>query len=195
MKRFFNFAALLPGFLTLNSSAFADDSGLNTPEVDNFGLDSLALSPLNADSPIYIASHRSHSSHRSHRSHSSHRSSSGGGYYSAPAKPAARPVTTPSETLQRYEVQPSSTQSANITQQRNSASTIAESMTNAEKRKRLITRIQISLYIIGYYNGAFDGIMGPVMRESLKKYRTDKQLPQKDIVDVELLNSLGVLAN
>lgn len=195
MKRFFNFAALLPGFLTLNSSAFADVSGLNTSEVDNFGLDSLALSPLNADSPIYIASHRSHSSHRSHRSHSSHRSSSGGGYYSAPARPAPQPVTTPSEPVQRYQAQPSSTQSANVTPQRNTSSTIAENMTDAEKRKRLITRIQISLYTLGYYNGAFDGIMGPLMRESLKKYRTDKLLPQKDIVDVELLNSLGVLAN
>jgi len=72
---------------------------------------------------------------------------------------------------------------------------ITESMTDAEKRKRLITRIQISLYTLGYYNGAFDGIMGPIMRESIKKYRTEKLLPLKDVIDVELLNSLGILAN
>ena len=195
MKRFFNFAALLPGFLTLNSSVFADASGLNAPKVDNLGLDSLALSPLNAETPLFIASHRSHSSHRSHRSHSSHRSSSGGGYYPAPTPPALQPVATPSEPVQRYQSQPSSTQSSSATPQRNTASMITESMTDAEKRKRLITRIQISLYTLGYYNGAFDGVMGPIMRESIKKYRADKLLPQKDVIDIELLNSLGILAN
>lgn len=188
MKRFFNFAALLPGFLTLNSSVFADDNGFDTPEVDSFGLGGLALSPLNAETPLYIAAHRSHSSHRSHRSHSSHRSSAGGGY-SAPAR--SQPATTPSRPVQQDNTQSSS----NATPQRNTASMITESMNDAEKRKRLITRIQISLYTFGYYNGAFDGIMGPVTRESIKKYRMDKSLPQKDVIDLDLLNSLGILAN
>jgi His-Xaa-Ser repeat protein HxsA len=68
-------------------------------------------------------------------------------------------------------------------------------LADVDKKKQLITRIQISLFTLGYYKGSFDGIMGPQMRESLKKYRTDKFLPQKDVLDVELLNSLGVLAN
>lgn len=195
MKRFFNLAALLPGFLTLNSSAFASDNGSNTHEIDSLGLDSLALSPLNAESPIYIAGHRSHSSHRSHRSHSSHRSSAGGGYYRAPAAPAPKPVIATPEPTQQYQAQPASTQLSTASPQKNTASIITENMTDVEKRKRLITRIQISLYTLGYYNGAFDGIMGPLMRDSIQKYRTDYLLPQKDVIDVELLNSLGILAN
>lgn len=75
MKKW-SLAALLPGFLTLNSQAVASSTGLPNSEL-TFEPEDLVFAPLNTETPFYIAGHRSHSSHRSHRSHSSHRSSSG----------------------------------------------------------------------------------------------------------------------
>lgn len=73
MKKW-NLAALLPGFLVLNNQVFAD-SAITFKNEQSYQPDDLIFAPLNTETPIYIAGHRSHSSHRSHRSHSSHRSS------------------------------------------------------------------------------------------------------------------------
>ena len=62
----FNFAALLPGFLALNNSVWANDSSTGARVIYGMTLNEhdLVIAPLNTEVPFYIAGHRSHSSHR-----------------------------------------------------------------------------------------------------------------------------------
>lgn len=67
---------------------------------------------------------------------------------------------------------------------------------DAEKRKRLIMRVQFALLDRGFYNGNIDGIMGPSTRLSVKNYRIANGLPipATETLDAQLLNSLNILA-
>ncbi|HDM8262487.1 TPA: His-Xaa-Ser repeat protein HxsA [Proteus mirabilis] len=180
MKKW-SLAALLPGFLTLNSQAVASSTGLPNSEL-TFEPEDLVFAPLNTETPFYIAGHRSHSSHRSHRSHSSHRSSSGGGYYRS----------TPS--TQSYS-QPQTTNRTTSNLSNNDFSqAVKNSNVNQEQKKRLIMRVQYALFERHYFNGIIDGIMGPTTRQSIRNYRRDIKLPANVLIDVDLLNSLGIYA-
>ncbi len=183
MKKW-SLAALLPGFLTLNSQAIASSAGLPNSEL-TFEPEDLIFAPLNVETPFYIAGHRSHSSHRSHRSHSSHRSSSGGGYYqSAPSTPSySQPETTNRTTPQN-----SSSNNNDFSQ------SIKSSNFTQEQRKRLIMRVQFALFEKHYFNGVIDGVMGPTTRQSIRNYRKDAKLPSNALIDAELLNSLRIYA-
>lgn len=177
MKRKWNLAALLPGFLTLNSGSAIATQNATYEERNPF--DELMIAPLNLTTPEYIAGHRSHSSHSSH---GSHRSSSGSSSrsYSAP-KPAPRTPSYKSDPLG----QPST------------PTYTAPQKGNDKKqfdRTTLIMRVQISLRMLGYYNGQADGIMGPVTRNAISRYRLDKGLPSSEKIDAVLLNSLGISA-
>ncbi|HEM7143235.1 TPA: His-Xaa-Ser repeat protein HxsA [Providencia stuartii] len=166
MKKW-NLAALLPGFLVLNNQVFAD-SAITFKNEQSYQPDDLIFAPLNTETPIYIAGHRSHSSHRSHRSHSSHRSSSGGGYYrSAPVTPS---YSAP-------------------------AANIRQSTLTAEQRKRLVMRVQYALFERNYFDGVIDGVMGPATRNAITRYRQTYGLPLNVFIDAELLNSLGIYAS
>lgn len=70
------FSGIATGFLTLANQGIAEPA-ISSNVNNTFEPNDLIFAPLNTETPIYIAGHRSHSSHRSHRSHSSHRSSSG----------------------------------------------------------------------------------------------------------------------
>ena len=61
-------------------------------------------------------------------------------------------------------------------------------------RSDVIKRVQLSLQMLGYYNGTIDGVMGNDMRKALINYRVDKGLPIVDGIDAEALNSLGISA-
>jgi len=58
----------------------------------------------------------------------------------------------------------------------------------------LVRRVQMSLRILGYYTGQIDGIIGPGTRRAIEKYRWDKGLNAANVIDAELLNSLGIAA-
>ena len=65
MKAKLTLAAMLPGFLSLSSSA---ETTLTHIEITEENMGGLVLAPLNVNTPLYIAGHRSHSSHGSHGS-------------------------------------------------------------------------------------------------------------------------------
>ncbi|WP_374962220.1 His-Xaa-Ser repeat protein HxsA [Spongiibacter tropicus] len=178
MKKRLGLAALLPGFVSLNSSGM-DTAMENAFESKDVLLDNAILTPLNTETPLYLAAHRSHASHSSH---GSHRSSSGGGY-SAPSKPAQRstPITQPAK--------PSYTNPSSSASSTKSKSGGGD--TNL-MRKEIISRVQMALYLLDYYKGAIDGIMGPSTRKALASYRIDKNLRVVEGIDVEVLNSLGI---
>lgn len=189
MKKW-NLAALLPGFLTLANQGVADPT--TTLNINStLAPDDLIFAPLNTETPIYIAGHRSHSSHRSHRSHSSHRSSSGGGYYrSAPATPS---YSAPSTNNQQRNL---SGNSQNSSSNRNDfSSNVSQSTTTAEQRKRLVMRVQYALFERSYFNGVIDGVMGPATRDAITRYRRTHGLSLNVFIDAALLNSLSLYAS
>lgn len=190
MKKW-NLAALLPGFLTLANQGVAEP--ITTLNINNtFAPDDLIFAPLNTETPIYIAGHRSHSSHRSHRSHSSHRSSSGGGYYRS--TPAAPSYSAPSTNNQQRNLSGNS-QNSSTSNRSDFSPNINQSTTTAEQRKRLVMRVQYALFERSYFNGVIDGVMGPATRDAITRYRRTHGLSLNVFIDAALLNSLGLYAS
>lgn len=190
MKKW-NLAALLPGFLTLANQGAAEPTTMLNIN-NTFAPDDLIFAPLNTETPIYIAGHRSHSSHRSHRSHSSHRSSSGGGYYrSAPAAPS---YSAPSTNNQQRNLSGNS-QSSSTSNRNDFSPNVSQSTTTTEQRKRLVMRVQYALFERSYFNGVIDGVMGPTTRDAITRYRRTHGLSLNVFIDADLLNSLGLYAS
>lgn len=114
-----------------------------------------------------------HSSHVSHASHASHRSSTGG--YSAPlytpptlrAAPAVRLFDPPAT-----KVLPG----------------------NAAKFTNIVMQVQVALLSFGYYDGAIDGVIGPLAKDALKRFQTDYSLKVTGTVTPEVLDKLGIAA-
>lgn len=178
MKKRLSLAALLPGFLSLNSS----ETLANTEHSPSYSdLDDVVIAPLNAATPIYLAGHRSHSSHSSH---SSHRSSSGGGSYT-PSYPTYTPPVRRSEPLSQPS-NPSYTAPAQKKEKKKEK--------DLNDRETVIMRVQLALKIEGYYMGPIDGKMGPMTRDAINRYRKDQFLPEAVGIDVRLLNALGIAA-
>lgn len=176
MKKKFSLAALLPGFLSLNSTeAVTTAEQAKTPTE----LDDVVIAPLNAATPLYLAGHRSHASHSSH---SSHRSSSGGGGYSR-----SYPTYTPPARKSQPLSQPSNPSYTAPAKQE-------DKQKDKDNRETTIMRVQLALKIEGYYNDAIDGKMGPNTRKAIKQYRKDHLLPSAESIDVRLLNALGIAA-
>ncbi|GLQ30745.1 His-Xaa-Ser repeat protein HxsA [Litoribrevibacter albus] len=164
--------SLLPGFIIASE---VDANAFPLEDTEN-PFNERVIAPLNAETPFYIAGHRSHSSHSSH---SSHRSSSGSSYkrtptYSAPRYNASDSLGQPSK--------PSYSQPA------------TKAAVDYEARAALIKRVQLGLNIAGYYDGAIDGILGPKTREGILLYRIVKGLGSSDKIDADLLNALGIVA-
>ena len=179
MKKIYKMASFLSGFFALNSSLSnadtMDKSGIEQPDI----FPNSIISPLNPITPWYIAKH---SSHASHGSHGSHRSSSGGTsrpkiYKPPPADPLGQPKKP-----QYSKPVPKS------------PSPKEERLSDKEKKFIIIMRVQLALKLLGLYDYKIDGLLGPSTRESITKYRLIKDLPAGQILDSELLNSLGVPA-
>lgn len=178
MKFKINLAALLPGFLSLNTAS-AMDQGINPEENPFKSLDSNQISPLHTETPLYLAGHRSH---QSHASHASHRSSSGGGYSSG----GYTPYTPPQRQSQPLGQQPSN---PSYTAPKKDSSSQQKS---AKDRQTVIMRVQLALRMEGYYTGAIDGLMGPGTRNAIARYRADHYMPASTGIDSSLLNALGI---
>lgn len=183
MKKKWNLAALLPGFLGIADNAQGAALQAMTEQGADNALKHIEIAPLHVSTPLYIAGHRSHSSHRSHRSH---RSSSGG--YRTYSPPASSSASSSSGTSS------SSRQSDPLGQPATPSYTAPKDTKQpVPDRKALIMRVQVSLKIMGYYTGAVDGIMGPATRAAINDYREAKHLPS-GLIDAQLLNALGVAA-
>lgn len=165
--------ALLPGFLAIDTDAAPNTEITFEPSETN-----LIYAPLNISTPIYLAGHRSHSSHRSHRS-------SSGGRYRSPSSSTYTPRSSP---LSRPKT-PKTTSPPET-----SASTPSKDPSFYESREIVVKKVQAMLMVHGYYQGSIDGILGPVTRSAILKYRINNNLPGASKIDAALLNSLGILA-
>jgi His-Xaa-Ser repeat protein HxsA len=179
MKKIYKMASFLSGFFALNSSLSnadtLDKSGIDQPDIFHNSI----ISPLNPITPWYIAKH---SSHASHGSHGSHRSSSGGTPRPKIYKPPlADPLGQPKKPQYSKPVPKSPPPKEGR-------------VTDKEKKFIIIMRVQLALKLLGLYDYKIDGLLGPSTRESIRKYRLIKDLPAGQIIDSELLNSLGVPA-
>ena len=178
MKKIYKMASFLSGFFALNSSLSnadtMDKSGIEQPDI----FPNSIISPLNPITPWYIAKH---SSHASHGSHGSHRSSSGGTSRPKYKPPPADPLGQPKKPQYSKPVP-------------KSPSPKEGRLSDKEKKLIIIMRVQLALKLLGLYDYKIDGLLGPSTRESIRKYRLIKDLPAGQIIDSELLNSLGVPA-
>lgn len=175
-----NLVSLFTGFTALASQTSAsEDNPVETVNEFDF-LNEVETAPLNAgEMPEYLAGHRSHSSHASH---GSHRSSSGG---TRPTPVPSYPTPAPSEPL----AQPSRPKASIPSAEQRKFNQI---MSDKEKRKNIILRVQLTLQAMNIYNGNLDGVMGPGTRLAVNTYRLSKGLPIKDTLDLKVLNSLGI---
>lgn len=177
MKKKHALASMLPGFLALDLSADLISTNIETTLEND---QALILAPLNVNTPLYIAGHRSHSSHGSH---GSHRSSAGSAstYTPAKKKPAVSTYDTLGQPSTPAFVAPKSTK-------------INISSLSRTSRVLLIKRVQIALFMLGHYDGVIDGVMGSGTRKALDNYKLLKGLPRLNEIDSTVLNSLGVPA-
>ena len=185
MKNFTSLVKLFTGFTALGVSASDDVTIVDNTTKFAF-LDEVETAPLNTgDLPIYLAQHRSHSSHASH---SSHRSSSGGGY-KAPSKP--KPKSVPATPVYSDPLgQPSRPQT---TIPKSEELNFKVVMSDKEKRKNIILRVQLTLSALNLYDGALDGVMGKATRDAVNVYRMNVGQQVKEKLDIKLLNALGIL--
>lgn len=184
-KKVNNLVSLFAGFSALGSSdVSAADVGNSVTEFSF--LDDVETASLNNGAlPTYIAQHRSHSSHSSH---SSHRSSSGGGYRTPSTPiPSSTPKSAPPSQPLSQPSRPSSTIPS--VQQQN----FQKVMSDADKRKNIILRVQLTLEALNFYSGPLDGVMGPATRKAVNAYRLSVGQKVQEKLDIEVLNSLGVL--
>jgi His-Xaa-Ser repeat protein HxsA len=154
-------------------------------------LDHVTLRPLNRPEDNKFAAHRSHSSH------SSHRSSSGGGYSSpAPATPQRRESApaVPGRSMSPSEgAQPTDPgRAAPVTP--TPTSPRAPALSNSEKLKLQIMRVQIALTSLGLYKETISGELDDETKESLKHFQTLKGIKVDGLMSTDTLNALGVPA-
>lgn len=178
MKRFTaSLALFLTGFQALaskNPVIPIDQQDIANNASD---LDPVKLRPLNFESDNLFAAHRSHSSHASHASHRS--GSGGGGGYSAP-----RPSPAPAAPLSNSPVDKG----------RAAPVTPSSATTTAEKLKLQVMRVQIELTTRGLYSGPIDGVLGPVTRDAITRFQTQKLLTPNGQMSTETLNALGIVS-
>lgn len=173
--------ALISMSLAHGNSADADTNDIKPIPVDN---DTFAPSKLNLQISDVLAAHRSHSSHSSHRSH---RSSSSGGYSSPSTPPTPKPKPVPKSDPLGQDSRPGSSYPSTAAPQ-----SLSQQLSDKEKRKNIIMRMQLALKFDGYYSGPIDGVMGPTTREAVRAYKKAKSIPGDSVIDVETLNALGI---
>lgn len=127
---------------------------------------------LSRQLPFTLAGHRSHSSHSSH---GSHRSSSGGRTY-------IPPVNRNSNSVPPASILPSTPAIPGLNG--NSAAFV-----------ELVRRVQLALYVLGYYTGAIDGIAGRGTKTAIAKFQDDNGLPITGKIDDALIEALNVPLN
>jgi His-Xaa-Ser repeat protein HxsA len=161
------------------------------------------LRPLNREMDNLFAGHRSQSSHRSHSSHSSHYSGSGGSASSsrapAPAPQSFAPAVDPPATASK--ATPAQAGASMPAAQRplaglgeSKSGSAGTQMTQAEKLRLQIMRVQIRLTSLGLYEGRIDGTRNSETVLALKRFQIVKGLPDTGLMSTPTLNALGVPA-
>lgn len=156
--------------------------------------DDALVSRFAQDHGFTLAQHRSHSSHASH---SSHRSGSSGRVRTPAPAPAPRtpramptPRPTPAPTRNERSTPPSSILPS-------SPATAPQGLSPAPSRSQIegvVLQVQIGLASYGYYEGALDGIMGPLMRDALRRFQSDYGLEVTGTITPEVLDAFKIVA-
>ena len=68
-------------------------------------------------------------------------------------------------------------------------------MSQAERLKLQLMRVQIRLSGLGLYTGRIDGVRNPETIEALKRFQAVKGLPETGMMSTPTLNALGVPAS
>jgi His-Xaa-Ser repeat protein HxsA len=68
----------------------------------------------------------------------------------------------------------------------------APPLTNAEKLKLQVMRVQIKLTTLGLYQGKVDGALNEQTKASLRQFQLLKRLPESGLMTTPTLNALGV---
>ena len=196
-KRLLKLSALIAG--ALNGGVYGNEPSNEAVSAVSAGtddpLDSVFVGGLNSPLPMWLAQHRSHASHASH---GSHRSSAGTSVPRASVPRAVAPrVIAPQPSIQRSEpLSQPSRPSQSIPQSTSStdkAKLLANTMNNKAKLKNVVMRRQLTLQISGHYKGNIDGVMGDATRQAINNYRQEKGIPQSQTLDVQTLDSLGIM--
>lgn len=165
----------------------------------------VTLRPLNREQDNLFAGHRSHSSHSSHASHSSHYSGSSSRSYDTTPTPSPAPYYYPSSTTtpvpqpapSNHSPSPAnslvSPTNSSLTQPSATANNEVV-LSNDEKLKLQILRIQIKLHTLKLYEGPIDGARNPQTAEALRNFQKIKGLKVDGLMTTETLNALGILA-
>jgi His-Xaa-Ser repeat protein HxsA len=66
-------------------------------------------------------------------------------------------------------------------------------MSDKDKRKNIILRVQLTLSALNLYDGNLDGVMGKGTRDAVNLYRMNIGQQVKEKLDMQVLNALGIL--
>jgi His-Xaa-Ser repeat protein HxsA len=211
MSRFVKDIALFLAGVPLLLGRTGDSLAAAVP-VTSDDASAVPLRPLNLDGANLFAGHRSHSSHSSHSSHASHSShySGSSGSYREPSTPPSSSSgdsfapTTPADSATRYDnsVQPAQPRQRKSNGVGSSLSPAASSpsateappLSNPEKRRLQVMRVQIALRQLGLYGGVVDGELNADTKLGLQYFQNLKGLPRSGQMTTPTLNALGVPA-
>jgi His-Xaa-Ser repeat protein HxsA len=209
--------SLLAAGFTAHDPAAATDlpastSGGNDPNTGDM------LRPFTQDHLVTLASHASHSSHSSHASHSSGGYSSGPGHSShmshtshrssatyepyddadyttlppplpvpPPPPPPAPRAPSPTGTNPLFGSPPSSSHASPPADGK-----LPALSGRSERFAAVVRRVQIALLAQGFYSGPLDGIVGPVLRKSLRAFQASRRLDVTGTITPQTLDALHV---
>ncbi|MBG6082537.1 His-Xaa-Ser repeat protein HxsA [Rubrivivax gelatinosus] len=209
MSRFVKDIALFLAGVPLLLGRTGDSLAAAVP-VTSDDASTVPLRPLNLEGANLFAGHRSHSSHSSHSSHASHSShySGSSGSYREPSTPSSSSgdsfaPTTPADTGTRYDnsVQPaqprerkSAGSGSSLAPATPPTKTETPALSNPEKRRLQVMRVQIALRQLGLYGGVVDGELNADTRLGLQYFQNLKGLPRSGQMTTPTLNALGVPA-
>ena len=152
-------------------------SSLFAAGVSDLDIDDKELVKLKSNNPLFnqvdnnlnlfLAGHSSHSSHGSHASHGSHRSSQ------------KKIIPTPSIPKNN-----NSRDKETIPPPKIPADPLSKSL--------MIQSVQMKLFLLGFYNGSFDGIIGSQTTTAIARYESKNNMPITGTITTKLLDKLGI---
>jgi len=184
--KMFSIPSLIAAGIFSGSAAGEEAKSLETPLVEDI---SEIVSSISNEHQYTLAAHRSHSSHGSHRSHRS----------------GFAPLPTPKLELKNI----AGAEQSNLVSTRNERSTPRSSILpnsfgtlkkvkvlpgNTPKFKKIVLRVQLALYGLGYEVGPVNGNVSASTVAALYKYQKNKGMIPSGKITHEVLDSLVIAA-
>ena len=184
--KFFTIPSLIAAGIFSGASTGAEAKSTETPIIED---DSEIVSSISSEHQYTLAAHQSHVSHGSHGSHRS----------------GFAPLPAPSSEVKNI----GETEQANSVSTRNERSTPRSSVLpssfgtlkkvkslpgNTSKFKKIVLRLQLALYGLGYEVGSANGNLDANTVAALYKYQKDKGMIPSGKITHEVLDSLVIVA-